>query len=1152
MKSLFRKVGACLRQTWVWTLLCTLCIGGLVWFFGPLLAIDDYKFWASPTARLLTISLLFLAWGLGMVFSSEQSGRIKKSCQPDADPSHTLGQARVDDEQREIRSRFKRALGTSSSVNSGGGKRSLKDLPWYLLIGPTASGKTSLLERSGLEFAFDGAERKPPLGLTSTGDCDWYCADQAVLMDTAGRYLTQTDKAVDGSAWGGLLDLLRRGRRGRPLNGVLVVVPAEVLLRGCEEDVIDLAGQIRSRVQEIQRKLRANVPIYLVLSKADNIPGFNEFFDSLTREEADQVLGASFSGAPRGCDLAVLRGEFEALLQRLNSQLLLRLHQERDSECRGFILDFPQQLAQLGPHLCLLVELAFRGEAWPLRGFYLTSAAASSRLAGGQTSQPHERGNGRFIHHLFARVIFPEADLAGPDQRERRRTDWRRHAIYLGVLTTVGLFGWLWVQGYRANHERLEHLRTLAQRWDENRSVLVANDDPVRMLESLDIRFKATEVFPLAKAVPLYERIGLYQGEVASPAVLGAYEHELKTQLLPQVAQMLEEHIQGRLSERENLLNSLRAYLMLAQPERRDRPWLMDWIARDWSLRYPGNEAVQNGLRDHFERLLEQPFVLEINQPLVAQAREALRSESLATVVYRMLREQANHLPKYSLDQHLGPQGTLLVGTDHVIPGFYTRQGYGQYFSTQGTKLIDGLLRDNWVLGEGASLNGKDLRQLLIELEQLYFRDYADRWSEAIGRVSLQTTHNADEMVGQLAGLTSAHSPVLQLLVQVREHTRIQGLVEPMDKSVRTPGNSDNTVTQLVSATVQAADSLATSLPDTGQKSLRRRFEPLHRLLEPDNSPSVDLTLALQALEDTLAQLAPLARASDPEQAAFELAKRRMGGQRDALGNLRSASTRLPRPFEGWFNGLADDSWRIVLSGSYRYLNQRYQGELYGFYRKAISKRYPFSAHSASDVAINDFREFFKDQGTVDRFFDSYMRPFVSGTPGNYRLRSLDGQSLPMSRTYLDQMTAAHTIRQGFFVDNPAEPHIQFKLEPYTLDPAVSRAEFRFGDKTLEYRHGPIQPLVFTWPTDAQGGRTSLVLDRMAGGRGVGIEKNTGPWSLFRLFDLMQAEYLTGRDMRVLKADLGGLRANFLLTSQRTPNPFDMTVLRTFRMPAQL
>ncbi|MCY1384969.1 type VI secretion protein IcmF [compost metagenome] len=103
----------------------------------------------------------------------------------------------------------------------------------------------------------------------------------------------------------------------------------------------------------------------------------------------------------------------------------------------------------------------------------------------------------------------------------------------------------------------------------------------------------------------------------------------------------------------------------------------------------------------------------------------------------------------------------------------------------------------------------------------------------------------------------------------------------------------------------------------------------------------------------------------------------------------------------------------------------------------------------------------------------------------------------------------------------------------------------------LEYRHGPILPVAFTWPSDAQNGRTALVLDKMVG-RGVGIEKNTGPWSLFRLFDLMQSEYLTGRDVRVLKADLGGLRANYLLTSQRTPNPFDMSVLRTFRLPVQL
>ena len=202
-------------------------------------------------------------------------------------------------------------------------------------------------------------------------------------------------------------------------------------------------------------------------------------------------------------------------------------------------------------------------------------------------------------------------------------------------------------------------------------------------------------------------------------------------------------------------------------------------------------------------------------------------------------------------------------------------------------------------------------------------------------------------------------------------------------------------------------------------------------------------------------------------------------------------------------------------------------------------------------MAISDFREFFKAQGIADRFFDSYLRPFVNGDPGNYRMRSVDGHSLPISKAYLDQMAAALVIRQSFFAENAADPQVQFKLEPYTLDPAVSRSEFKFGDKTIEYRHGPIVPVSFKWPTDAEDGRTSLVLDKMVG-RPLGIEKNTGPWSLFRLFDLMQTEYLTGRDVLVLKADVGGLRANYLLSSQRTPNPFDMGVMRTFRMPVQL
>lgn len=1175
MKNFFKKVGAFLRKTWVWTLLLVLFVALLVWFVGPLLAVDDYKFWASSTSRLLTISGLFLIWGLAMVFVSWRAGVRKKADEESDDGQERIRREElIDEEQKELKERFKEALSTlkTSSLYRGRSERWRNDLPWYLLIGPQGGGKTSLLDFSGLEFPINKIDRKLTRDTLGTRHCDWYFADHGVLIDTAGRYLTQPDAEVDGNAWSTLLNLLRKRRRNRPLNGVLVTIPVETLLHDSEQQLEILARQVRARLQDVHQKLHVDVPVYLVLSKADSLLGFDEFFDQLTREESDQVLGTSFRKEQVGTDVAVLRNEFEELLRRLNSQVIMRMHQERDTQRRGRILDFPHQLGQIGERLCLFVDMAFTGNRYQrasqLRGFYLTSAphltgemdatAASIGANLGMSAGvlPTLRsGRSRFIHHLLSRVIFPEADLAGLDKRERNRIHWGQRALYVGALSALALFGVLWATGFSANYERLESLRALAQTWTQQRSALSSRDDAMAALKVLDTSYAATQVFPKTGDVSYHERGGLYQGEEVEPVVVAAYERQLEEQLLPRVAGMLEAQVRANTKDRDRLLNSLRAYLMLNMKDRRDVQWLKDWVAADWSQRYIGNTAVQNGLNGHFERLLKQPFVYPLNEQLVAQARQILRSESLANVVYRMLREQARTLPEYRLDQHLGPQGSLFFGANYVIPGFYTQQGYQQYFAVQGSMLVTDILRDNWVLGEGSDLSVMDMRRLMVELEQLYFRDYANYWSEALGQIGLLAANDFAEGAEQLAGLTSANSPILQLLVEVRENTRFPTIADAAEGAAEAAGQlaeQNGKLGKLANAVAdKASDSVAKNLPDTSRKSLQSRFEPLHRLLDDNNGPTADLSSAMAALNDLQMQVASLARASAPEQAAFEMAKNRMGGQRDALSALRSSAGRLPRPVGAWFNVLAEDTWRLVLSDSYQYLNQRYQSELYSFYGKAIRQRYPFDAHSASDVAIADFREFFKSQGIFDRFFDSYMRPFVNGDSGNYRMRSVDGHSLPISRTYLDQMAAAQVIRQSFFADNPAEPQVQFKLEPYTLDSAVSRSEFKLGDKTMEYRHGPIVPMAFKWPTDAEGGRTSLVLDRMVG-RPLGIEKNTGPWSLFRLFDLMETEYLTGRDVLVLKADVGGMRANYLLTSQRAPNPFDMSALRSFRMPVQL
>lgn len=1095
MNAFFKGAGTVLRRVWVWSLLLVLLSAGLVWFFGPLLAVDDYRFWQGATARLSTISSVFLLWGLAMVWLGGR--RAVASSTPESQ-ARNAQKGRLEDERRHLRARFKDAEQALATTPRYGNRRKRwrHELPWYVLIGEEGSGKTSLLMANGLQAPLD-CSGATPAGRSAF--CDWYFADTAVLIDTPGRYLSQPDGASDAAGWATLLGLLRTRRKASPLAGVVVTLSVQTLLASHEHDLDLHARQVHGRLQEIRQALHVDVPIYLVLTHADRLPGFAEYVDSPQAQAAQGVWGESLALGTTGDDRDVVRQAFEALLQRLSGGLITRLHQERNVERRARMLELPSHLARMGERLCVFIETAFRAHCAPringVRGFYLTGAGDV---------------RAHCVPALFRQVILAEADLAGLHGRERQRLHWRQAGLSLAALLLLGAGAALWMHSYTANHQRLGQLVELAH---ETAAFATEPDSTLMVLAQLDRRFAATLVFPAKGDARLVERAGLYQGDLSAPLLAGAYEQALLQQLLPAVVALLEEQVQGSLANRERLLDALRAYLMLTLHERRENSWLAERVAQAWSARYAGAAAVQERLNAHLARLLALPFAAPLNDARVAQARQVLRGEPLADVVYRVLREQARDLEPLHL-----AEGPAFVAIDPPIPGFYTRR-FVQDFDVQGPRLVNAIAQDNWVLGESADLGALELRRLMLALEQRYFSEYADVWSRALGRLRRAASDDLKQDATRLASMTSARSPLVLLLQQVRENT-------------------------LLAAPLPMAE-------DSPRRTLQRRFEALHQLLDEQQNPGTELTRALGVLDELHLQLVALNRDGAAGQAAFLRVKRRMEGQPDVLGTLRDAAARLPLPLSGLLDGMADDSWQHLLEEAYVYVNQRYQSEVYGLYAQAIRQRYPFNAHAASDVALSDFQAFFKPHGVMARFHDSYLRPFVSGEGGRYRLRSLDGRSLPMTRGVLDHLSKAQLIRRSFFTDGGGDLRVRFTLAPYSLDQAVNRAVLRMGERQLEYRHGPIVPIAFQWPDEAENGRSSLVLERGTE-RPVGLEKNTGAWSWFRLVDLLQSEPAGGRDGHLLKADLAGLRANFLLTSQRTPSPFPLGDWRTFRLPEQL
>ena len=137
----------------------------------------------------------------------------------------------------------------------------------------------------GLRFPLaDRLGREAVRGVGGTRNCDWWFTDEAIFVDTAGRYTTQeANRDADAGAWKGFLQLLKKARPRRPINGLLVTISVGDLLQQSAAEREAQAQAVRTRVQELYHDLGVRFPIYVLVTKRSP-PGFGEFFADLGRD----------------------------------------------------------------------------------------------------------------------------------------------------------------------------------------------------------------------------------------------------------------------------------------------------------------------------------------------------------------------------------------------------------------------------------------------------------------------------------------------------------------------------------------------------------------------------------------------------------------------------------------------------------------------------------------------------------------------------------------------------------------------------------------------------------------------------------------------------------------------------------------------------
>ena len=364
----------------------------------------------------------------------------------DQDDSYMRSMGDKDKERgKELQDRWKEAMDALRKSHLRKFGNPLYVLPWYMIIGESAAGKTTAIKSARLSSPF--AELSRTSGISGTRNCDWWFFEQAILIDTAGRYAIPVDEGRDKDEWQRFLSLLIKFRKREPINGLVVTVAADKLIEPRLEVLEDDARNIRRRIDELMRVLGAKFPIYLMVTKCDLIQGMTQFCDNLPEKTLDQAMG--FLNQDMSRDVITFHERaVRTIGERLRDLRLLIFH-KTGSKIDPELLLFPEEFERLKSGLDAFIKVAFQENPYQetpiMRGVFYSS--------GRQEGSPYSHfmsslgliderevlpgtNRGLFLKDFFSKILPKDRKLFAPTQRT---LEWSRLTRNLGLTSWVAI-----------------------------------------------------------------------------------------------------------------------------------------------------------------------------------------------------------------------------------------------------------------------------------------------------------------------------------------------------------------------------------------------------------------------------------------------------------------------------------------------------------------------------------------------------------------------------------------------------------------------------------------------------------------------------------------------------------------------------------------
>ena len=1138
-----------LRWRALLTFLGFVLVALFIWYFGPYFAFADYQPLESAWARIGLFLAMVVLWIVSRLVRRLRSGRASAHLAA-AVVRQEVAETRPSAEAQQLRERFEQAVATLNAGKRSG--HNLYELPWYVIIGAPGSGKTTALLNSGLKFPAEQRVGRGALrGIGGTRNCDWWFTDEAVFLDTAGRYTTQdSDADSDSAGWAEFLAQLVKYRKRRPINGVLLTISAQDLMTQGLHGGDTHVEAARRRLTELNEHLRIQLPVYVLVTKCDLVAGFSEYFDDLPQEGRAQVWGVTFPYEQTLSGDAATRfpPEFDQLMMRLNARVFDRVDEDRDFRRRTRIFAFPQQMAALRDALTRFVGDVFSGTTLDrrvlLRGVYLTSGTQEGtpvdRLLGalgrryGVASDAvvpsAGRGKAYFVEKLLKEVVIAESGLAGVN----RRLEMQKAALQLGAYAATALFALLGVLLLSISFGRNRtYIAETAQEVGKIKDVAGAGPvDPVEaLLPRLDAIRSAVMVADKYREDPPWSmRWGLFQGYSLGNAARDAYVRELDGTLLPRIAARVEERLGQFAPEPEKLFEFLKAYLMLGDPRRLDKPHLQFIAQLEWRAADTASPQAGATLAQHFQSLLDFGDTLRpigLNDRIVAQARRTIGQASVAQIIYSRLKRTHPSDPARALrlDQAGG------VGVEQVIrrrsgkalsdpvPSLFVRPVFKEVAGKDIGGLVKQFAADDWVWGDDRAAF-RITGQLTGEVTDIYERDYIATWDGVLDDIELVPFKTLSQTIDALGILSGPASPLKALLAAAADNTM---LIEPKEPPPAGGGITKDVKDKLTGLFDKLPEQIK-GKPTSPGAQVTAHFQPLHRALagEPGNTPIDQVLLRIGQIQHHLRSLA-----LEPSAAASTALSDPM--LRDLLQSLQKETAAVPPVVQSLVAQVGQKAEGGVVSTASSELDRRYRLDVLQPCAALLADRYPFTVTATRELPIADFTRLFAYGGLFDRFFAENLEPLIDTSQGTWAWRT---GMVAGSHAMLERFAAAQRIRELFFRRGAASPDLRFAINTSEIDPSIPHFVLEIDGQYFDSR-APRQLVQAQWPGITPG-RAAAKFETRVGARTQ--DDFLGAWGLFRLFD-KHAQTVSDTKF-VLAFEKDGQEARVVFDADRVNNPF--------------